>query len=322
MESQILKIKSPVLKDTSGRIIRKLRVSLTDACNYRCFYCMPEEASFMQQSKLMSPAEFQRICSGLTSQGITRIRVTGGEPTLRKDFSEIMSRLGSLPHIQLALTSNGEFLEPHLNMLQEVGCQSLNISMDSLDEGKFTRITHGGNLVKVKSCIQKAVSMGFQVKVNCVVFRDINSNELGDFYKWSLETGVEVRFLEFMKIGPSYQKNYKRFISAEEMIAILEKDVHLQKAVDPFDSTSIGYVTEMGGRLGFIASESKPFCGSCSRLRLSATGDLRSCLMSEAGVNVRHRALSEYPSILDKVMSMKPLDRFDHVNQAMYQIGG
>ena len=309
------------LTDPSGRVMRKLRVSLTDACQYRCFYCMPEKPVFTENSKLLSVAEYRTICSALVERGIEELRVTGGEPTVRPEFRAILEALAGIPAKRLSVTSNGQLLGRHLEFLRGIGCTHLNISLDSLDAGRFERITGGGDFRAVMACIEKAAQMGFEVKVNAIVFRGVNDDELGDFARWSAASRIEVRFLEYMKIG-NYADNWRRFIPADEMIAKLEETTTLYPLAVAADSTSFVFGTTEGGRLGFIASESKPFCGSCSRLRLSATGTLRSCLMSERGLSLRHVDPAGYPDILEKVLGMKPTGRLDHVDQSMHAIGG
>jgi cyclic pyranopterin phosphate synthase len=309
------------LVDPVGRVMRKLRVSLTDACQYRCFYCMPENATFTPREKLLTVAEYRAICGELVSLGIEELRVTGGEPTVRPEFRAIMTALAELPVKRFGLTSNGQLLGNHLEFLRDAGCHHLNISLDSLDAGRFERITRGGDFRKVIAAIEKAKAMDFEVKVNAVMFRGVNDDELADFARWSAASGVEVRFLEYMKIG-DYETGWKRFIAADEMIARLEETTTLYPVPVPGDSTSFVYETAQGGRLGFIASESKPFCGTCSRLRLSALGTLRSCLMSEQGVSLRGLSFAEYPALLGRVMAMKPAGRLEHVLQPMHEIGG
>jgi cyclic pyranopterin phosphate synthase len=310
------------LTDPVGRVMRKLRVSLTDACQYRCFYCMPEHATFTPSAQLLAPHEYGSICGELVSRGIEELRVTGGEPTVRPEFRTIMLTLSNLPARRLSLTSNGQLLARHLEFLRDIGCTHLNISLDSLDAGRFERITRGGDFRTVMACIEQAKHMGFTLKVNAIVFRGINHDELPDFARWSAASGIEVRFLEFMKIGPDHSTTFDRFVSADEMIASLEPHVSLQPVAVPHDSTSFVFETLEGARLGFIASESKPFCGSCSRLRLSATGTLRSCLMSEQGVALRNLPVSGYAEVLKTVLAMKPTGRIHHVDQAMHEIGG
>ncbi|HLU69308.1 MAG TPA: GTP 3',8-cyclase MoaA [Fibrobacteria bacterium] len=318
---------SPVsLVDPVGRVMRKLRVSLTDACQYRCFYCMPEHATFTPSALLLRPAEYGSLCRDLLAQGIEEVRVTGGEPTVRAEFREVMTVLAGLGARRLSLTSNGQLLARHLEFLHDLGCRHLNISLDSLDAGRFERITRGGDFRTVMACIERAAALGFTLKVNAVVFRGINDDEIPDFAHWSESSGIEVRFLEFMKIGPGHATTFDRFVSADEMIARLRPHVHLQPVEVPHDSTSFVFETAGGGRLGFIASESKPFCGTCSRLRLSATGVLRSCLMSERGVSLRglkeREGEAAYAEAIRRVLAMKPTGRLDHVDQAMHEIGG
>jgi cyclic pyranopterin phosphate synthase len=309
------------LVDPTGRVMRKLRVSLTDACQYRCFYCMPANPVFTAPSKLLSVAEYQSICSALVDRGIEELRVTGGEPTVRPEFRAILTALAETGAKRLSLTSNGQLLERHLEFLRDVGCTHLNISLDSLDAGRFERITGGGDFRAVMACIETAAGMGFEMKVNAIVFRGVNDDELSDFANWSASSGVEVRFLEYMKIG-DYAAHFNRFIAADEMIAKLSETTTLLPVAVAADSTSFVYETLEGGRIGFIASESKPFCGTCSRLRLSATGTLRSCLMSEQGLSLRGLEAADYPKILERVLAMKPTGRLDHVDQSMHAIGG
>jgi cyclic pyranopterin phosphate synthase len=283
---------------------------------------MPENPVFTRNADLLSPAEYGEICSDLVGMGIEELRVTGGEPTVRPEFREIMTVLAGIP-ARLSLTSNGQLLARHLEFLRDTGCAHLNISLDSLDPGRFERITRGGDFRAVLACIDRAAAMGFAVKVNVIVFRGVNDDELPGFARWSAESGVEVRFLEYMKIGPGHGEHWeRRFVSAGEMIAGLEKFLTLNPAAVPADSTSFVFTTPEGARLGFIASESRPFCGTCSRLRLSATGTLRSCLMHEGGESLRHAAPDRVPGILRRVMAMKPSGRLDHVDQPMHAIGG
>jgi cyclic pyranopterin phosphate synthase len=283
---------------------------------------MPDHPTFTQAHHLLRPEEYRSICSALVAMGMEELRVTGGEPTVRPEFRAILASLSEVPALRRSITSNGQLLERHLDFLRDLGWMNLNISLDSLDAGVFERITGGGNFGTVMACIEKAVAMGFQVKINAVVFKGVNEMELWDFARWSAQTGIEVRFLEFMKIGPAYESHWNRFISAEEMITLLETFTSLHPVPVPLDSTAFVFETDAGARLGFIASESQPFCGSCSRLRLSATGVLRSCLMSEQGLSLRGLATDRYPEILEKVMAMKPLGRLDHVTQPMHAIGG
>lgn len=310
------------LRDPHGRGIRKLRIQLTDACNFRCFYCMPEGTRFKPARELLSPAEISEISRALHGCGIEEIRVTGGEPTVRPEFDAIMARLAEIPWRKFGLTSNGYLLKPKLRMLGELGCRHLNISLDSLDADRFRAITGSARFADVRDTIVSARELGLDVKVNMIVFRGKNDDEVPAFARFSAEHDVEVRFLELMKVGPADAAHPGMFVPAEEILARLRETEDLIPVDVPADSTAFAYRTASGARLGFIASESKPFCGACSRLRLSATGRLRACLFSEAGVELRGRDAAEYPEILGRVMALKPTGRLPRILQPMNQIGG
>ncbi len=310
------------LQDQYGRHIHKVRVQLTDACNFRCLYCMPETMRFQAPSSLLTPLEIAGICGSLSALGVDELRVTGGEPTVRLEFEEIMTMLAAIPWRKFGLTSNGYLLADKLPMLKDLGCRHLNISLDSLDETRFARITRRPHFQKVIASILKAAAMGFEVKVNAVISRGHNEDELHDFVVFAEEQGVEVRFLELMQVGPSVAEHAERFVAAQEMIDSLLTREELLPESSAADSTSFNFRTSRGARIGFIASESKPFCGTCSRLRLTSTGKLRACLFSEAGIDLRGRDPLDYPEILRDVMGMKPNGRLPHVLQSMNQIGG
>lgn len=310
------------LQDPHGRNIRKLRVQLTDACNFRCFYCMPQGTRFQNARHFLSPGEIGGICSELRSMGVEEIRVTGGEPTVRSGFDAIMEKLAGIPWKKFGLTTNGFLLADKLPLLKDLGCTHVNVSLDSLEEQKFQSITGSPHFRTVLAAILRAKAMGFEVKVNAIVFRGINHLELPAFLRFSAEHGVEVRFLELMRVGPAIGEHQDRFMAAREMIDVLNLEAELLPVSSAVDSTSFGFRTSAGARVGFIASESKPFCGACSRLRLSATGKLRSCLFSDTGVELKGRDRLDYPEILREVMALKPTGRLPRIHQPMNQIGG
>jgi cyclic pyranopterin phosphate synthase len=283
---------------------------------------MPEGTRFYPPQELLSPSEIVNICAALNTLGVDEIRVTGGEPTIRPEFAEIMTGLASISWLKFGLTTNGYLLAEKLPLLQDIGCQSINISLDSLEEAKFNAITRRPHFRKVLAAILQAATMGFAVKVNVVVARGYNDHELHNFLLFAEEHGVEVRFLELMKVGPAILEHADQFVSAEEMIRELSSRTDLAPVESARDSTSFGFRTPRGARIGFIASESKPFCGTCSRLRLTAKGSLRACLFSEAGIDLRQQNPLDYPEILRLVMDMKPTGRLEEVGQSMNQIGG
>lgn len=310
------------LIDPCGRSIHKLRVQITDACNFRCFYCMPKRAQFTPFDDLLNVSGIVEICSNLVELGIDEMRISGGEPTLRKDFCEIVKRLSELPVERLGVTTNGFFLKDKLSILRKTKCQHINISVDSLNPANFGLITKTDYFHEVLHNVLLCKHLGFHMRVNMVVLRGINDHEIFDFIAFSARHDIEVRFLELMKIGPYYKNHARLFVSAQEIIKKIEERDILEPQSVNCDSTSFNFRTSSGALIGFIASESQPFCGFCSRLRLTATGKLRACIMSTEGIDLRNVPKERYPEILQSVLKMKPMDRIDHIQQPMYQIGG
>ncbi|MCB0365001.1 MAG: GTP 3',8-cyclase MoaA [Bdellovibrionaceae bacterium] len=313
---------SAELKDNYGRKMRKLRVSLLDACNFRCFYCMPMKPQFMSSKKYLAPQELVRICSLMVDQGIEQIRLTGGEPTLRKEFKEIMVGLADLPLKKLGLTSNGFWLEQHLDFLYDLNCRHINISLDSLNRNQFKEITRVDGLHRALESIRAAHQKGMEVKVNTVVMRGINDHEIEDMVRFADEEGIEVRFLELMRIGQACGDQKDMFVSAKEILARVSAFGELVVDEREADSTSFNFKTPNGGSVGFIASESMPFCHTCSRLRLSADGKLRACLMLDKGFDLKNMTDEEITAAAHRVIHFKPYERLDEVAQDMNQIGG
>jgi len=284
--------------DFHGRKIHKLRVQLTDACNFRCLYCMPLNAKFLPSSEHLKAKELLDICSNLVDFGINEMRVSGGEPTIREDFDEIIEGLSSLNLLKLGITTNAYYLSDKLTFLKGTKAQHINISCDSLNKKQFQLITRTDHFETVYGAILKAQSMGFKIKVNMVLLRGMNDDEVFDFIDFSSKYQIEVRFLELMKIGPFHARHKELFVPAQEIIAKIEEREKLTPVSVNCDSTSFNFHTSSGGRIGFIASESQPFCDFCSRLRLTSKGKLRACIMSEAGISLKNVAKDNYPYIL------------------------
>lgn len=306
------------LIDDQGRRIRKLRVSLTDKCNLRCHYCMPVNQTFMDESKYLTVNEIAEIIGELVGLGLEEVRLTGGEPLMRKSFNEIVERLGSLNLKKLALTTNGIFLDKSFDVLKANRVFHLNISLDSLNEQNFKKITFGNYLNRVVSNIKLAHKAGFIVRLNAVMMKGVNDHEILDFIKFSEETGVEVRFLELMRIGFACNGQNDQFISAKEVIDRITPLMELKSVISPADSTSFNFVTNSGAQVGFIASESQPFCGQCSRWRLSADGMLRACLLKDDGKYIRdlnpETRIEMYRALLGMKPSMRPIEVSHHMN--------
>jgi len=313
---------SDALVDKHGRRLRKLRVSLTEACNLRCVYCMPEHATFAHANELLSPTEIVDIVSDLAELGIEAVRITGGEPTLRPEFPEIARRICGIPSLRVGLTTNGFRLREHAASLAQWGMHGVNVSLDSLDPDNFRRMARGGDLAKVIDGIRAARDAGLVVKINAVVMRGMNDHELEAFHDFALVEGVEVRFLELMRIGEALPFFDERFVAASQMLARLERHSPLRAVGVEDDATAFKRVSQAGAALGFIASESVPFCGGCSRLRLSAKGTLRACLFKEDGISLRGVSRQELPDILRQVADLKPAGRIASIGQPMHAIGG
>lgn len=306
-----------------GRNLHKLRVQLLDACNMRCLYCMPDNYHFQDVKGLLSSEEIFEICEKLHLEGVDEIRLTGGEPLLRKDFLEIAEKLSNLKLKKLGVTTNAYYLtEKLLNALSKTLCKYINISCDSLNAQNFHKITGKNCLGDVLNNILFAKKLGFHVKVNAVIMKGINDQEMTDFVKFSEINNIPVRFLEVMKIGPKHRDFSNKLISKAEMMNRLNESLNLLPVFTVKDSTSQDYKTENGGQVGFIASETESFCSSCSRLRLTAKGELRSCLFKNDGLSVRGLDKNQLKNVLQKVSNMKPQGRIESIDQAMVAIGG
>lgn len=312
---------NPVMTDSYSRTMRKLRVSLLDACNFRCTYCMPAAATFAKAHDLLSPEEIHHIVGNLVSLGIEEVRLTGGEPTLRAELVEITRRLSELPLKKLGLTTNGLLLKRLIPDLKDTGLTSINISLDSLNRNNFKTLARFDGLHDVLQGIDNALEAGLQVKINTVLMKQ-NVSELEQFLDFARARKIEIRFLELMKIGVAIDQFEESFIPAAEVIYQLRKSYHFKQLDVPDDSTAFKYRLDNDLVVGFIASESMPFCGSCSRLRLDTKGALRSCLMQESKLNLRGLSFDEYPAVVSQVISWKPAGRIEKINQPMYQIGG
>jgi len=287
---------------------------------------MPEDTKFLSRKYLLSPENFLQITKNLTEFGVDEVRLTGGEPFLRSDIQEIIEKLSTLPLKKLGITTNGIELNKHLNYLLKTNLHHINFSLDSLNENTFFHMTKKNTLSLVLDNILKAKELGFNIKINCVVMRNYNFSELEEFLKLSSTHDIEIRFLELMKIGIAQDYFYEEFVSAEEIInTIKQLGYSIDRIEMPSDSTSFNYRVQNDGissNLGFIASETQAFCGDCSRLRLSADGTLRPCLMIADGPNLINLDFNEYKSILRSLIEKKPLNRIEKIERTMNQIGG
>lgn len=269
-----------MLLDNFNRQHNYLRISLTDKCNLRCFYCMPEEEyDFMPSSKLMQVTEIEALAKIFVRLGVDKIRLTGGEPLVRKDAAEIIQLLSKLP-VNLTLTTNGIRLHHFLPQLKEVGVRSLNISLDTLNAEKFALITRRNYFEAAWKNIHEAINQGFRVKVNAVVMRGVNDDEVNEFVAWTKHTPVHVRFIEFMPFEGN-QWNNKKLVTYQQILQTIESRYGIVKQKDEANDTAKNYVVPGHvGTFAVISSMTVPFCNTCNRLRLTADGKMKNCLFS------------------------------------------
>ncbi len=281
------------LIDAFGRHITYVRLSVTDRCDLRCTYCMAEEMEFLPRNQVLSIEELTLLGKVLSELGVTKIRLTGGEPLIRKGIIELAQALGQLPLLkQLCLTTNGTHLKQHAQALRAAGVDRINISLDSLDPDNFRQLTRVGNLQQVLDGIEAAIEAGFtSIKLNCVVLKHYNANEVDHLVQFALTKKIDISFIEEMPLGNI--KDHSRgteFISSAELRQSLGKKF----ALIP-DSQKKGHdgpanywrITNHPSRIGFISPHSENFCSSCNRVRITATGRLLLCLGQENSVDLR-----------------------------------
>ena len=328
-----------MLIDRYDRRLNYLRISITDRCNYRCVYCMPLEGiPARPHSDILSFEEITTIVRLAAGMGISRLRLTGGEPLVRKNVLELMRMLAAVPGIEdISLTTNGHLLEEMAKPLAEAGLNRVNVSLDTLDPFLFTRITRGGSLEKVLRGLQAAETAGLQpVKINCVVVRGLNDHEISRLARLSIEHPWQIRFIEFMPVengqewGEDFPASEHRFISVKEIRSILDED---QLAADGSQTGNgparIFRLPGAEGTVGFISPVSEHFCGECNRLRLTADGNLKPCLLHSTEIPLRDalRRGEDIQSLIEQAVEIKPLghnlkDRLPNTQRTMSQIGG
>lgn len=280
------------LIDRHGRVATDLRVSLTDRCNLRCDYCMPAEGlPWLPREELLSDAELVRLISiGVERLGITSIRFTGGEPLLRQGLVGLVEAAAALdPRPELALTTNGLGLDKLAPALAAAGLDRLNISMDSIRPETFAEITRRDRLSDVQQGIQAAADAGLgPIKVNAVLLRGVNEDQAVELLDWCLERDLRLRFIEQMPLDPQHGWSRSEMITAEEIHSLLSQRYRLTPMAGRGSSPAEDFLVDDGpGRVGIIASVSKPFCGDCNRVRLTADGQIRNCLFAREESDLR-----------------------------------
>ena len=327
------------LIDSFGRVHNNLRVSVTDRCNIRCFYCMPaDNVEFMPKAELLTFEEIERVVRVGTALGIDRVRLTGGEPLVRRDLPQLISQLVKIPGIvDIGLTTNGVLLGEQAQQLRDAGLQRLNISLDALDPEVFKRVTRRDSYDKVVEGIQAARDAGFSpIKLNAVSVKGMTEDQIIPFAELARDTATEVRFIEFMLLDADSQWQRDKVLFASEILERIEAEFGTLKPVPSKNPNAPANDFEFAdgrGRIGMIASVSQPFCSTCNRFRLTAEGKLRNCLFSLEETDVRtllrgDGADSEIAEAMLQCVAAKKAghlinsEDFVQPDRPMYSIGG
>jgi len=318
------------LYDTFGRKHNYLRISLTDACNLRCTYCMPnEDVSVTPSHKMMQVDEIVDLAKVFVNLGVNKIRLTGGEPLVRKDAKLIIQKLAELP-VELSISTNAVLAHDFIDVFKEAKIKSVNVSLDTLNAEQFFEITKRGDFEKIKNNIFLLLEHQFNVKLNIVVMKGINETAILDFIALTKDFPLDVRFIEFMPFtGNAW--NREKVFSQQEMLNLIEEKHSIEKLSDEINDTAKKYkVPHYKGTFGFISTVTQPFCEGCNRLRLTADGKIKNCLFSQGESDL----LSAYRNgtnieslIIENLQSKKQAlgGRFDFENienRSMIKIGG
>lgn len=301
-------------KDELGRVHNYLRISLTEKCNLRCSYCMPEHGiALSPRSELANADEILQLAKIFVSRGVNKIRLTGGEPLVRKDFREILENLSKLP-VELAITTNAVLVNGFMDDFKKRGLKKINVSLDSLHPEKFKTITRRDLFEKTYQNILLLVQEGFEVKVNAVLIKGFNDNEIGNFIELSKNLDINIRFIEFMPFdGNSWDKT--KVVSEKEVLKLASERFggkQILRISDQKNDTSRNYkIKDYKGSFALISSVTNPFCGTCNRLRLTANGKMKNCLFS-AGETDLLKALrngNDVHTLIDQSLFLKHKSR-------------
>lgn len=327
------------LADQFGRVHDYLRISLTERCNLRCFYCMPEEGIVLRpRSEFMSKDEIVSIANTFVALGVKKIRLTGGEPLVRSDAKEIINELSKLP-IELAITTNGILVDKFIDTFKANRMNSINVSLDSLQENKLNKITRRNYFKSIFSNIQILIKENFHVKINAVIMRGVNDDEIIDFIEFTKENNVHFRFIEFMPFDGN-KWDWSKGLSYKEMMAIVN-NVFKEKVLkigDQKNDTAKNYqIDGYKGTFAVISSVTNPFCDNCNRIRLTADGRLKNCLFSGSetdlltplrnGIDIQPLIMETIWRKKEKRAGMDTLNQFSDSalhskNRSMVLIGG
>jgi cyclic pyranopterin phosphate synthase len=275
----------PPIVDSFGRVHDNLRVSVTDRCNIRCFYCMPEQGvQFADRREILSFEEIERFVRIAAGLGVNKVRVTGGEPLVRRNLPALIRTLAAIAGISdLALTTNGVLLAEQAAPLYEAGLRRMNVHLDTLDRARFAHIARRDELDRVLAGLETARRLGYRIKLNAVAVKDLVEPDVVPLARYARENGFEARFIEFMPLDAQNLWDRSKVLLADDIVAMLSREISPLVPVadpDPRAPASEYVYADGGGRVGFIASVSRPFCLNCNRIRLTADGKLRYCLFA------------------------------------------
>jgi len=281
-----------MLQDASNRPLKDLRISVTDRCNYRCTYCMPfDEYAWIPRAEILTYEETARLAQIFLGLGVEKIRLTGGEPLARKNVQELIRKIAPLAGLkELCLTTNGAYLAEKAAALKSAGLVRLNVSLDTLEPEKFHRLTKRGELSTVLGGLEEAKRLGFRpIKLNAVIERGVNDDEILPLAEFARAQGFAIRYIEYMDVGNANDWNLAKVVSKNQILAALGARFRLrEKGRQVPGAPSVDYEYEDGaGEVGIIASVTEPFCGACSRARLTADGKLVTCLFADHGHDLK-----------------------------------
>ena len=329
-----------MLVDNHGRKISYMRLAVTDKCNLRCFYCMPEEGlDWLSRTELMSYEEMLRMCQLMVQMGIEKIRITGGEPFVRKDIMQLLSRIADIDGLKdITITTNGVLTAPHISDLKALGVKSINLSLDTLDAGRFFAITRRDEFAAVMNTLDELLKHDFEVKINAVVMDGKNTQDIAPMVALTKDLPVSVRFIEEMPFnGESHNYTGLKW----DYLRILDEiKVHhptIKKLDDEAYSTSYNYqISGHKGTIGIIAAYSRTFCGTCNRIRVTPQGALKNCLYDDGVLNIKDLMRTgasdeQIKQELLKAFNHRPLDGWEAerlrreqagIHESMATIGG
>ena len=332
--------------DKYNRPVRDLRISVTDRCNFRCTYCMPKEVygqafKFLPKEELLDFGEIEKIAKSFAALGVTKIRITGGEPLVRKNIEDLISKLSRINGIEdIAMTTNGYLLEPKIDSLLEAGLNRITVSLDAIDEITFKKMSDQDfDVNKVLSAIDTANKKGFdKIKINCVVQKNVNEHSIIDLINYTKGSNNIVRFIEYMDVGNLNGWELSQVVSVKDILQIIEKEYKVKPLEENYQGeVAKRYILEdYSTEFGFISSVSKPFCSTCTRARITMDGKLVTCLFANGGFDLRkHLRDGCSQKELHKIITGVWLDRNDryseirhklstknHKKIEMFQIGG